>query len=264
MENADTPQTDAKAKPVKALPTRRISFDTQLDLLRAYGAAGAEGKGVTNEDLAGIVNIRSSSASLVNTFFSDVGLVMKAERGNAPVPEVVEFQRAYQWDPEHAAAQLAPILKRTWFYQTLAPKLAFNALKEAAAIAALGQAAAAEKHYYPELRLLLDFLTAAELITQDAGMVSLVHPAEGGARRDDEQGAEKPRPASAAPTAPARGALPLLIQGLLEQLPRDHQWTRAKAEKWLDLARLTFEIVYEFEPDQGHRVADQEVDQEAA
>jgi hypothetical protein len=44
-----------------------------------------------------------------------------------------------------------------------------------------------------------------------------------------------------------RGALPLLIQGLLEQLPKDGRWTHARADQWLKMARMSFEIVYEMD-----------------
>jgi|GEM_PF-5963700 len=247
--NRAQPRGDSP-KPTEALPTRRIAFATQLDLLRAYGAAGGDGTtGVTNEALSGIVGLHAKTASLVNTFFTDVGFISRTERGNVPASEVVEFQRAYQWDPEMAARQLAPILKKSWFYETLAPKLAFNALKENAAIAALGQRANAVKYYAPELRLLLDYLDAAGLISRENGMV--VAGATG-------EGSPSPRPATSAEKAPpsssgasARGSLPLLIQGLLEQLPRDRRWTKAKADKWLDLARMTFDIVYDL--DEGAR-----------
>lgn len=250
MEGSEATQPAARAKPTRALPTRRIAFETQLDILRAYGAMGADGRGVTNEDLAGIVDLHAKTTSLVNTFFTDVGFIGKAERGNAPAAEVIEFQRAYQWDPDAAARQLAPILSQSWFWEVLQPKLAFNALKEAAAIAALGQAAAAEKYYAPELRLVLEYLEAGGLVSRDNGMVTSMPSPSAEQSTQDKQPDQPQTPVASPPTAaPSRGSLPLLVQGLLEQLPRDGHWTKKKSEKWLDLARLTFEIVYEFKPD---------------
>lgn len=52
------------------------------------------------------------------------------------------------------------------------------------------------------------------------------------------------------PEAPVGGRddLPTLVQGLIEKLPADGaKWTASKADQWLDLAKLTFPFVYEYE-----------------
>jgi hypothetical protein len=35
----------------------------------------------------------------------------------------------------------------------------------------------------------------------------------------------------------------------LQQLPTDGRWTRPQAKKWLELAEMTFELVYDLDPD---------------
>ncbi len=53
-----------------------------------------------------------------------------------------------------------------------------------------------------------------------------------------------------------RGDLPLLIQGLLEQLPDGRQWTRKESENWIAMAKMAFEVVYDLEPESGDRGRD--------
>lgn len=236
------------AKPDKQLPTRRVAFGKQLDLLRGYAAGGADGTGVTNEELSEIVGLAPKTASLVNTFFADVGLIFRTERGSAPAPEVVNFQRAHQWGPDDAAKELAPVFRRAWFFQTLKSKLTFGPLSEHQAVALLGQEADAGQDYRPELRLLLDFMEVAKVITRDGGMVTLA--AEQGqtpSARPKEPEADPVKAPPRAPDTPAsasRGSLPLLIQGLLEQLPKDGRWTSTRKKQWLEMASLTFDLVY--------------------
>ena len=45
---------------------------------------------------------------------------------------------------------------------------------------------------------------------------------------------------------PAKGPIPLLLQGLVEQLPTDRQWTRAEARLWLAAAERIFDVLYDF------------------
>jgi hypothetical protein len=238
----------------EVLPTRRIAFGKQLDLLRAYAAAGAGGGPVGNQEVAELVGMSPQTTSLANGFFIACGLITRAERGFAPAPEVVRFQRAYQWSPETAAHELAPVIDRSWFAQALQPPLALGRITDAKAMAILGSASNATKHRSAELRLLIDYLEASGLIVRTDGHMRAASP-------DDKHDSEAPGqpPTSTAQTAPQPdipraqrgGALPLLIQGLLEQLPQDHRWTRVQARQWLKLAELTFDLVYDLDPDGG-------------
>lgn len=255
MESSTTGRTQqSQPKPsaeslLEVLPTRRIAFPKQLDLLRAYAALGASGGTVSNQDVAELVGMSQQTTSLANGFFLANGLIARADRGVTPAPEVVQFQRAYQWSPEMAAHELAPILERTWFAQALQPPMALGPISDAKAMAILGSASGATKNRSAELRLLIDYLEAAGLVVRADGYLRVASP-------------DEPKPVVVAPTAvsapvshdttPARrtGSLPLLIQGLLEQLPQDRQWTRAQAQQWLRLAEMTFDVVYDLGPDE--------------
>jgi hypothetical protein len=169
-EPETTPSDDLKSgikiqKPTKVLPTDRVSFDKQLDILRAYAAASGQGQaGVANADVAKIANIGSQSISLCNSFFVDAGLLVREGVKQKPVQAVFDYFHAHEWSPETAAAKLGPILSSTWFAKALLPKLAFRQLSRDEAVGFLAEDSRASKEYRSQLELLLEFLSATGLV----------------------------------------------------------------------------------------------------
>jgi hypothetical protein len=164
--------TVASSKPTKFLPTDRITFSRQLDILRAWAAAsGPLGKAVTNNDVADIVKMQASTVSMANAFFSSIALLTKTEAGYIPSQEVLAFLRNYEWSPETAAQKLAPVISKAWFAQELLNKLAFGPLTEDECIQDLADASTAGPDYRGQLRLLLEYLAASGLIQRDGNQV---------------------------------------------------------------------------------------------
>jgi hypothetical protein len=161
-----------KARPMKTLPTERIAFPKQLDLLRAYAAAsGPTGKVVSNADVAGIVKVMASTVSMANAFFADTGLLIRADGGYLPAPEVLSFYRAYEWNPESASQKLGPLIAGTWFAKALLPKLAFRSMEEGEVMQALAEEAAAGPDYERQLRICLDYMAGAGLVQREGTLV---------------------------------------------------------------------------------------------
>lgn len=176
---ADDQQTPKRAKPTKTLPSDRISFAKQLDVLRGYVAASAGGtKPCSLSDVAGVVRISPNTISVANPFYASVGLIQRSEGGFLPNADVLAFQRAYEWDAETAPQKLAPTLREQWFFEALAPRLSFGSLEEDHAIAILADSAGAGPEYRTNLRMLLDYLSVAGLVTRDGGQVKLNRPAQ--------------------------------------------------------------------------------------
>jgi hypothetical protein len=157
----------------KTLPTDRINFSKQLDIIRAYAACGASGKPVTNADVGEMMKMQPSTVSLTNAFLSSIGLIIKAEGGYSPAPEVLSFLRANEWTPETAAHELAPKIQPSWFADILLPKVSFSPMSEEAALAKLSEAAQAGPIYRGQLRILLDYLQVAGLIDREGGQIML-------------------------------------------------------------------------------------------
>src|SRR5450432_3499934 len=78
--------TESKRNPPnKPLPTDRLAFTKQMDLLRAWVAAsGANAKAVTNKDVAPIIKLSDNTTSLANAFFIASGFLMRGDGGYTP------------------------------------------------------------------------------------------------------------------------------------------------------------------------------------
>jgi hypothetical protein len=169
---AKTSAAAAASKPNKYLPTDRITFIRQLDILRGWAAAsGPNNKIVTNDEAAGIVKMATSTLSMNNAFYMQSGLLVKTDGGFIPAPDVFSFLRAYEWSPESAASKLAPIIAKTWFADALLPKLAFGPISTDEAIQRLADVCNAGPDYRGQLRFLLEYLTAAGLTEWDGNQV---------------------------------------------------------------------------------------------
>jgi hypothetical protein len=235
------------------LPTPRISFAKQVDLLRAYAAASGSGSPVGLQAVSDIVNMAVSTISLASPFLQDVGLIEKSERGFLPAQEVVKFSDVYKWDADRAGRELAPVLRHTWFALALLPRINYAALTVAEAVTILATDARATPAYEPQIRLLIDFLVLGGVVVRDGELLRQGSVSNASSRSTESEAPEvlaythTARTSSARVSESASPGIPLLIQGLLQQLPSGKHWTRAKAESWLALAKLTFELVYEFD-----------------
>jgi hypothetical protein len=169
--------TTARTKPSHTLPTVRVSFGNQLNLLRGFSAAsGASSKPVTLEEVSAVTKNAVYTTSVVTPFLADVGLIQRMEqKGEAwkylPSAAVVNFARAFEWNRETASHKLAEVLSRSWFAEALMPRLAYDALTEEESITVLAEAATAGPEYRGSLALLLDYLEAAGMIQRDNGNV---------------------------------------------------------------------------------------------
>src|SRR5947209_7826828 len=105
-------QPGQRSKPTKTLPTNRVAFGKQLDVIRAFAiAAGPTEKVVKTSEVAEIVSLHLATVQLVNTFLSDARLILKAEGGYLPASEVVAFNQAFAWNRDTAAHKLASVLR---------------------------------------------------------------------------------------------------------------------------------------------------------
>lgn len=171
----DEPRDSAKSRPARVLPTERIAFAKQLELLRAYAAAsGSAGKSVLPKDVAPLVKMSAATPSLASAFFQETGLLQRGEnRGFIPSGEVRAYHRAHQWNPDTAAHRLASILATSWFAAALVPRLEMRAMEEKAAITVLAEASEAGPDYESQLRVLLEYLEASGIIERDGLLIRL-------------------------------------------------------------------------------------------
>lgn len=246
----------------KALPTDRVTFGKQLDVLRAAAAtSGAERKLVSNEQIAKVVNIHFGSISNCNPFFLEAGLFTRHKHQNIPCDEVFAYAERYEWEPERAAQKLAPVIRKTWFYLTLAPKLTFRPLPLEDAISFLAEEAGATKEYRGQLLILIEYLRVAGIVSVEGNVVTLIKytPEES----QQNVNADKPTVKDAdsetkkVTSGDHNGELNPFIVGLLKTLPPpETDWPISGRVKWLQTASNIFGLIYKDSVGSEHEYID--------
>lgn len=160
------------------LPTDRIRFDGQLNLLRAYATIGQKStQAITNEQIAEFAHLKPETASLANPFFANLKLISWIGGGYLPSDALRRYFRDVDEqrrpDPEQ---NLKPLFMETWFWRELAAALD-NAhpqpipIDEAMYI--LRTAADVGKNADSKLQILLEYLVFVGLIRLVGGDIFL-------------------------------------------------------------------------------------------
>jgi hypothetical protein len=164
----------------KVLPTDRISFENQTELLRAFAAVFASngGQAVTNDQAGDTLSkkLSGSTVTQVNGFFTDVGILSRAEKGTGFIPsvEVIEYNNACQWSESEARLKLRPVFEKTWFYRCLVPRLQLAQQPLATCLALLANESKASPEHNEKLLNLLKFLEAAGIVSLTGETVTLL------------------------------------------------------------------------------------------
>lgn len=244
----------ARLKPRKALPTDRVTFVKQLDILRAAAAASGPGhKPVSNEDIAKVVNIHYGSISNCNPFFLEAGLLSRQKHQNMPSEEVFAYAEKYEWEPEKAALKLAPAIRKTWFCSTLIPKLTFRSLQLDEAISFLADEIGATKEYRDQLAMLIEYMRVSGIVSVDGNVVNLLKSAdEDESKNNEDKDKQSPPPNPNAKDRLADREEPIhhpFIEGLIKTLPKpETNWSVAGRMKWLQAASNIFGLIYQNDP----------------
>lgn len=192
------PSGGKKRRPTRYLPTPRISFEKQVDLLRAFGVLySANEQPVTNEDAGPAASLAASTAQLTNAFFVENGLLERSEAGAFTPHQVVrDFAQAYEWNPETAGEKLSPKMRETWFAKTLLPRLSMSPQAKAQALQVMAEACGASTDFADQVELLLSYLEFAGVVTVEDGVVATTprkgigapsHSQEPEAEREDDK-----------------------------------------------------------------------------
>lgn len=168
-----------RSKPTQILPTPRIAFEKQLDILRAYAAlSGMDRRSVKPSDVASLVGMNEQTVSLSHAFFLAIGCLERDEGGFIPSDGPLQYLQAYEWDSESAAYKLGPILRQAWFAQALIPQLQYGPMNETKAMRTLGEAAAAGPEYKNQIKFLLQYLEMTGIIERENGTIRLTKPTQ--------------------------------------------------------------------------------------
>jgi hypothetical protein len=153
----------------QTLPTDRISFTKQTEIVRAFAAVYDKNNSpVSNDDVGRFINMAGSTVSQSNAMFVDVGLLQRAEAGKfIPTAPTLEYFKLHQFSPDRAWSKLSPLIERSWFGQELISKLKFRSIDENEAITDLALASNAEKGYEPQLKIAIEWLVQVGLAVRE-------------------------------------------------------------------------------------------------
>jgi hypothetical protein len=115
-----------------------------------------------------------STVSMANAFFVDNGFLIRQQDGGfIPALDVMNFNHSYEWNPETAAHKLTPIIERTWFAQSLLPRIGYSPLGTDEAIQVLAETAGFPIDKKPQLAMLLEFMKVAGIVNETSGVYRL-------------------------------------------------------------------------------------------
>ena len=178
-------EAQAKGRPrtTHPLPTDRISYAKQLEILRAFAVAAADNGGTaSNNNVASLVGMSHHTVALATPFFVDAGLLSRADRGRfRPAEAVTEYSRAYQWSPERAGAYLAPLFRRAWFGQVILSRVAVTPREEDEILIALSGAAGASTEHRQQLAMVIDFALLSGIVARSGTQLVAATPSATGA-----------------------------------------------------------------------------------
>jgi hypothetical protein len=163
-----------KQRSDRSLPTDRLSFDKQVDVLRAIAQlSGPSKKSVTAEDASAAIGLKGNTAGLCNKFFRDTGWVVSTGRGTYAATEpLLEYHRHLNIDAqdfEGARRYLVTPAQGSWYWVALEPILDGGARKPMVLLT-LSKAAGAHDHT-PQLEMIVTWLEWLGLVRREGDVI---------------------------------------------------------------------------------------------
>ncbi|MBT9444416.1 MAG: hypothetical protein IV086_01815 [Hyphomonadaceae bacterium] len=163
---------DVRSRLSKKLPSSRLGFSKQIEVLRAFGILSAGGSATVHYSKAAeMIGAHESNVSTTNPFFVENGFLEKSGNGHLPSSAVLDFSRQHSWNPERAPSKLAPLVSKTWFARAILPKLDFRRLSEEEAIEVLAEECSAEPDAKSQIRTLIEYLEFSGLLRRENGQL---------------------------------------------------------------------------------------------
>ncbi len=242
MAEQDVATSRSAQRRTKGSQRRRLppagKIDNMVIVLRAVHAASGDGRRrVMYRDVAAVAGMHATTVSAYIAFLAEAGLLEKAKgRGYyLPTEACSRFVRASEWDAEEAREHLRGPLADSWF-GALASQRARAAGRPVSGdelIAALGREAGAAQAQRSSLRVLVDLLEYAGVLTPTNGGYAVAPSSEDAAGGLPATEAE--------PTAAAR---PEGEAGRQAHEKNGLAGARAQSGRFVSVAGLDFELTH--------------------
>ncbi|HUI89169.1 MAG TPA: hypothetical protein VLX61_10660 [Anaerolineales bacterium] len=159
-------------EPTQVIPTNRVSYDKQREVLKAFAVIGNGGKVVTIKSVSEAVTLTVSAVRSTTDFFASIGLLKEVSGGFVIAKEVNDYYIADQAGESNAYYRIRPLLEKTWFANALMPKLQLKDISELDAVTALSISSSADKEYRGRIKMLLRLMEDAGMIVTNGNNIS--------------------------------------------------------------------------------------------
>lgn len=171
-------RAQAKGRPERPIPTDRLRFDNQLEVLRSVASmSGNNRRGVDAETMSAAIGLKGGTGGLNSRFFRAAHWFESVGRGEYTASEgLLAYWRHINVDPEDAYGATATMrgeVRRSWFWETISPMLeSGQPVRERALLLQLANAAGTTDHT-TQLETIIEWLAWVGLVERDGDMVRL-------------------------------------------------------------------------------------------
>lgn len=160
LELKSSPKSGGVQKPRQTLPSDRLSFERQIDSLKAFASQAMVHDGVvTNKQAGDVVGVAETTIVVTNAFFTEIGLLERIGNGQFRTNSLMsEYAHAIDYQAPSPGHALKPLFEKQWFAKTLLPYLGARDVSRDEAVRILAQSCGASKKYEGNVRVLLDFM----------------------------------------------------------------------------------------------------------
>lgn len=161
------------------LPDTRSSFETQLDIIKAYVVTSNIGKEpVGYKELESSVKIEPTTVSGCNKFFQHLGIIEMSEKTGKYLPTAlsIELYNGLKWkNAELTKSVIRKIVDKSWFWNTTRQFLEVNeSANRSELVQKLGITCSADPQKHTRaLDKLIEYLKYGDLIREVDGVISL-------------------------------------------------------------------------------------------
>jgi hypothetical protein len=161
-----------KQRAEQPLPTDRLSFDKQIQSLRAIAQlSGTNRRPVNAEAQSATLGVKGNVGGLSNRFFKDSGWLESAGRGSyVPAEPLIRFHRHLAIQPDDLAgarAILAEPAKSSWYWREVGDMFDGEGVPQSGVLHALADAAGAAPNHTAQLILIIEWLIWLGLIARN-------------------------------------------------------------------------------------------------
>jgi predicted transcriptional regulator len=167
------PSEKKTVKEERILPFYNLSFEKQIDVVKAYVAFYDKKKKPAHyKDVASIAGVHHTQASGCRKFWRSLGILEEKDGVDIPTKVALEFVRKLEWSKENEAWKLfRNHIVNTWFvsHVTMALKLQ-KTMSDDELMNSLGSAAGVHRkdpHIIDSLRILLELLIRSGIVKED-------------------------------------------------------------------------------------------------